>query len=102
MKLSIKDRLLIGQLLPKQGKRIEMIIAQSIIESINFTSKEITDFEIKDVDGGGVRWNTAKSIEADFPFTTEQLDLLKVGIKKLDDEAQFTIDLLPLYDKILT
>jgi hypothetical protein len=101
MKLSIKDRILLSQILPKKGKLIELRLSQLITDKVAFNSIEISEFELKDIEGGAVTWNPKKSIAVDFQFTLNEIELLKHQITELDKNGEITLDLLSLCDKIL-
>lgn len=102
MKLSIKERILLSQILPKKGRLIEMSLANSIAKKVMMQSSEIEDYEIKDTDNGGVTWNPKKAIDIDVEFTISEREILKGAVNKLDESGEISIDLLPLCDKILT
>lgn len=97
LNLSVLDRLMLQQLLPEHGGKIEMILAGSIATKVEFSADEIAKFGLKD-HNGSVSWNN--SIDTEYEFTPEQVELLKSASKRADEEKKITRDNLPLIDKI--
>lgn len=100
VKLTVIDRLVIPELLPRQGRIIEMQITQSIIDYVRFTPQEISDFEIKDSEKG-TQWNISKAKEIEVELTKEQSDLILRGIAKKDADEEATREMLGTIDKLL-
>lgn len=98
--LSVADRLLLPDLLPPQGRRIEMITVQSIMNLVNFTPEEVAMFELKDMPDGSVTGNPKKFTDKSLTLTAEQANILKSIPHKLDEGGKVTLELLPLIDKI--
>lgn len=99
VKLSVLDRLIIPQLLPKQGRIIEMTITQSIVEYVQFSPKEISEFGLKDT-GKGTEWNQNSAREIDVELTKEQAELLLKGITTKDDNGEVTLEMVPTVGKL--
>lgn len=98
MKLNIKERLMMLELLPEKGALLTMTNKRNIIKKIDFTSKEIETFEIKQ-DEKGIHWkNEAKPKEVE--FNSEEIKLLKEAVDKLDSEGAITDTLFDLCIKI--
>ena len=57
MKLSLKNRLILEAILPKEGKFETLIVVQDIRKKITITQEEIVGFEIKSTDNGAISWN---------------------------------------------
>ncbi len=100
MILSIKDRIAIQFIIPKQGRIIEMTTASTIMDLVKFTPQEITDFELKDTLNGGATWNSLKERNIKIELTPEQAELLRKAIAKFDETGEITIDMLPVIKKI--
>lgn len=100
MKLTVIDRLVIPSILPKQGKLIEMMIADTITQMIKFTAEEISLLEFKDTESGTM-WNAQKDIGVVFTFTAEQLKCLRDSVNRVDEAGQVNKDALKTCQKIL-
>ena len=93
MELTIKDRLVIPELLPRHGRLIEMQLVNSIMQLVLFAPAEIHEFEIKDSQTGTV-WNPKKERMIDKQFTPEQITIIKKGIDNLDKDSQITPEMV--------
>ena len=97
LKLSILDRLMLTQLLPQHGGKIEMMLVDSIATKTCFSADEISEFGMTD-DNGNVSWTNNR--DKDFEFTTEQVEVLKNAAKKADEDKNITRQNLSLIEKI--
>ena len=98
MKLSLKNRLILEAILPKEGKFETLIVVQDIRKKITITQEEIVGFEIKSTDNGAISWNEkgVKS-EVDTEYSeVETSETAKASTKKSDDE-KLNIDDIELY-----
>ena len=95
--LSVLDRLMLPQLLPQQGGKIEILLANSIAKKIEFSASEISEFGLKD-ESGSVSWTNGS--EATFEFTAEQVEILKSASKRADEEKKITRQNLLMIEKI--
>lgn len=89
MILTIKDRVIIPELLPEQGSMLEMIIVNSINKKVMFTPREITEFELTQ-EGESLKWNTEKNTDVEVFFEESEINLLKERYKKLDEEKRIS------------
>ncbi len=99
MKLTIKDRMLISQLYPKEGNLISQILVKDISKKVKITQEDIDKYEIKS-DKGSINWNLKKEKEIEVDFTDKEIELLKEQVEKLDKENKITQDNLELCLKI--
>lgn len=97
IKLNVIDRLLLPQILPQTGGKIEMLLTESIVKKIEFTPAEVSEFGLKD-ESGSVSWSNGKDV--DFEFTPEQIEVLKSASKKADADKKITRQNLALIEKI--
>lgn len=99
MKLTIKNRMLINELYPKESNLISQILVKDINEKINITQKDIKKYEIKS-NQNSLTWNTEKDKGLEVDFTDKEIELLKEQVEKLDKENKITQDNLDLCLKI--
>lgn len=88
MKLTIKDRILIPEILPEYGNMVDMILVRSIQEKVKITSKDIDDYEIVSKDNGNITWNGAKDTGTEIEFEKSEIGILKRSYQKLNDEEK--------------
>lgn len=98
MKLSLKNRLLLEVMLPKEGKFETLIVVSDIRKKIAITQKEIVEFEIKSLDSGGITWNHmwVKS-EIDIEFSEIEISEIAKTLKKKSDDEKLLVDDIELY-----
>ena len=97
-KLTLLDRLMIPNILKKEGNYSQMIINKDITKKCQLTQKELKDFEVVEF-GPQIRWNE-KGTKASFSidFTELELKEIREGLKKANDENKLTTDLVPIYE----
>ena len=93
MKLNIKDRLVILNLLPNRGSILELTEAINIANQIKLSDEEKEAINYT-VSGNNVYWDVNKSIEIDVDLNQDQINLLKNKIKELDSKKLITVDIL--------
>lgn len=98
MKLSLKNRLILEAILPKEGKFETLIVVQDIRKKITITQEEIVGFEIKSTDNGAISWNEkwVKS-EVDIEFSEIETSEISKALKKKSDDEKLNIDDIELY-----
>lgn len=99
MRLTIKDRLVLPDILPEQGGMLDMILVRSIIGKIVLTAKEITDFEVEQ-EGNSLKWNMEKDTGVEICFEPSELELLKARYHRLDEEKSVTSRIFDLCLKL--
>ena len=100
MILSIEDRVVImNDVLPEQGNILEMILVKSINKKVEFTPKEITDFNLKQ-NGRNLTWNGTVNTDVEVCFEESEINLLKEQYKKFDEEKRISVRMFDLYLKI--
>lgn len=99
MKLTIKDRIVLSGLYPKEGDMLTQILIREIGEKTRIGSEEAKEIELK-TSAVGVTWNVSKATEKEIEFTNSELRLLKERVSKLDKEKKITQEMLDLCVKI--
>jgi hypothetical protein len=88
MKLYIKDRIVLFQILPETNSFKDYSIKQSIIKTITFTEAEIAEYKIENNQAEHrVSWD--KQLDAEKPlvvdFTDEQKQYIKAACESLSE-----------------
>lgn len=99
MKLNIKERLSILQMLPETGNIMEMVDIMEIIKKIRLSDTEKVDIDYKEANGT-ISWNINKDSGLDVEFTHDEVSILKNSVKKLDQDKKVNISNLDMCLKI--
>lgn len=100
VKLTVADRYNVRIFLPEKGSMIEQIQAKSIIEKIEFTSREIEEFEIVEHPNGNIKWDEKKAKEKTVVFTTGEIEMLKTGVELRDSAKEIKLFMVDVAIKI--
>ena len=99
MNLTIKDRIIMVDLLPEQGGMIDMILVKSISDKVALTAKEITDFSVVQ-EGNSVRWDQSRDTGVEIGFEMSEIELLKRRVQELNASKSITMRTFDLCLKI--
>jgi hypothetical protein len=100
LKLTIKERVILSDILPAQGNKLQQIIVRGLIFKTEFKSEEIDKFGMN-FSTQGVAWNEkAKSAEFEFELNDAEISILKEAAVTIDKEARVTQHNLGLLEKI--
>jgi len=104
MKLSVKDRLVIGNLYPAQGNILQQTLVRDIAKKVEVTQDEMKQINLAPIEGSqGMKWDpeeASKLGEKEVVFTEAELNLLKEQVSRVDRENKITLGLLDLCLKI--
>jgi len=103
MKMGVKDRLMMAQILPREGNLIAQRIMRDIGQKTELSQEEMDGVRMKPLPSGGVTWDDKlekflghKTIK----FTDAEMGFLKDQVKKLDETKKVTRDTFLLCDRI--
>ena len=104
MKLSVKDRLVIGNLYPAQGNILQQTLVRDIVKKVEVTQDEMKQINLAPIEGSqGMKWDPDEANrlgEKEVLFTDAELNLLKEQVSRLDRENKVTLGMLDLCLKI--
>jgi len=103
MKLGVKERLMLAQILPREGNLIAQRIMRDIVTKTELSQAEMDKVGMEGVEGGGVKWDDKKEEAAgqkNVKFTDAEIGYLKDQIKKLDETNKVTRDTFILCERI--
>lgn len=87
MELSIKDRLYMPALLPKEGNFQEFNIKKSILRKIEISQEERKEIGLQENQATKrIEWDIEKEIPLVLEFTSEEMKYLKQSFEKISDE----------------
>lgn len=98
--LTLKERLLILSVLPKEGNVVNLRIKQNLIGKVGVSDEEHKEFEIRE-EGPSLRWGPQGNIPKKFELKEKEVDLIVNGLKGLDTQGRLTSDHLEIYEKFV-
>lgn len=88
MELSIKDRLYIPALLPKEGNFREFNLKKEILRKVEISESERTEVNLREnAETKRIEWDTEKDTPLIIDFSKDECDYLKKVCEKLSDET---------------
>lgn len=88
MELTIKDRLYIPALLPKEGTFRDFNTKKDLSQKIEVTPTERNEIGLhENKDTGRIEWDTAKEFSLQVDFTPSELAYLKSACEKISEQS---------------
>jgi hypothetical protein len=101
MNLSVSERMVILQILPKEGNYATLRILQNLKLALSFTEQELKEWEIvTDAEKNQTRWSINAGL-ADIPIGERAMDMIVEALIKLDREKKLTEQALSVYEKFI-
>ncbi len=100
LKLNIKERVILSDILPQAGHKLQQIIVRSLLAKAEFTPEEIDKYGLT-FSSHGVVWNEiAKTATFEIEFSETEISILRESAILLDKEKRVTQHNLSLIEKI--
>lgn len=99
-KLNVFERLILLNILPKEGDFTTLKIVRKLREDLSFSEEEHKKFNLKQ-DGPTVTWNTEADKPKEIPIGEKATDVIVDALKKLDKEKKLTDQHFTLYEKFI-
>lgn len=100
LKLNIKERVMLPEVLPQSGNKLQQIIVRGLILKTEFKPAEIDKYGLT-FSHQGVAWNDkAKSAQFEYELSEAEISILKEAAGTLDKEARVTQHNLSLIEKV--
>jgi hypothetical protein len=102
LKMSIVDRLLIGQIFPEKGNYMMNVLMEDIASKVRIGQAETKELGLHAVPGpdGSTRTEWKNGKDKTFEFTGAEMSFLKSRIDHLDRTEAITPNIMPLARKI--
>jgi len=100
MKLSIKDRLIILNVLPNQETYANMLVIRDLTADVGFSKLDHEYFEIVE-ENGDVSWDPEKEQDKEVPIGITAFELIKKAFKKIDADGGITNDFMDIYKRFV-
>ncbi len=88
LRLSCTERFVINQFLPNEGSLLEQMTARDILQKTKVFAAERQKVKYFQNPGGQVEIDSDTDFETEFEFDKAEIEMLKSGFKKLDDERR--------------
>jgi hypothetical protein len=96
--LEIGERIVLGELLPKEGNFLTLRIIKKIAEKLSLTAQEIAEWEVKS-SPGSIAWNPQKAKPVEIEFSDAEADFIRQELRKLDQGNRLKLDTLSAFEK---
>lgn len=100
MIFTIKERLILLQILPTQGSLSEMVDVMDLAKQLKLSDDEKKNVDYKESADGRITWKTDNEPNKEFNLTNDQITLLKKVITDLDKQHKININMVDLAIKI--
>ena len=97
MELSVLNRLLLLNVLPKEGNITTLRIVQKLREDLSFSEEEHKKLNFTQK-GDSLTWDSVANVVKDVSFGPKAHQLVVEALEALNKEKKLTADFLPLYD----
>lgn len=103
MNLGVLDRLLLLNILPKEGNLVTLRVTRDLSRDLGFTEEELKDLNFVTNPNGGISWDTgaAAKIVKEIEIGDTMLSIVVKELKKLDKEEKLSMEILDLYEKFI-
>lgn len=101
MFLSVMERLMILQILPKESDFITLKILRSLKDVVGFGEEEHREYKFTAGDGGVVRWDADAVQEKELLIGEKAHDIVAEALKRLNDQKKLTEAHMSLYEKFM-
>lgn len=98
MKLKIAERIILQQILPKEGDIVSIRIIRDLQNALSFSEAEIKQFKIRQEDGR-VHWND--DAEKEIKIGNQALVIIVDALKKINETKKLDINLISIYEKFV-
>jgi len=101
MKLGVYERLILLNILPKEGNFATLKINRKLRESMSFDEEELKLLDFQDKGEGRVEWKQDAVGEKDIPIGEKATDIIIDALKKLNDDKKLTDEHYSVYEKFV-
>ena len=100
--LNIKERIiLLLQIIPKEGSFTDICVIRDLQNKLSVSDKERTDFEIRELPNGFIKWNEKKETDKEFNFGENSIRIIYDSLKEMDKKQKLTVNHVCLYKKFI-
>ena len=100
MELGVFDRLILLNILPKEGDFTSLKIVRKLREDLSFTEAEHKALQF-DQNEGNIKWQSEADIPKDITIGEKATDIIVDVLKKLDKDKRLSEQHLSVYSKFV-
>ncbi len=100
MELTVMERLLLLQLLPKEGNFLTLRMVRKLREDLSFSEEEHAVLKFVE-ENGAIRWTTEPRVIKNVEIPEPLSPLIVEALQKLDADSKLTMETAALYERFL-
>jgi len=102
IKLAVFERLVLLNILPKEGNFLTLKIVRKLRENLSFNEEEIKALNIKvDPEKGNATWDASKDPNKEVEIGREANKVIVEALEKLDKDEKLTQEHFTLFEKFV-
>lgn len=101
MLLTVKERILLIQALPKEGDIFTQRIVRDLRSTIGLSDDDWKNYEIIKSDDGRIQWNPIKDVGVEYTFGDKAKELIVSALNDLSKAKKVNDDYMTLFDKFI-
>lgn len=104
MKLSVSERYILLDILPREGTYTTLKILRKLRESLAFSEEEVKKYSIvEEIQASGmiVKWNTTIPQESEINIGEKATEIIQTTLKNLDSNSKLTEREFSLFEKFI-
>ena len=105
MELTILERLLLLDTLPKEGSIVTLRIVRDLNYDLALTEEEMQKIGLREVGSDGEKarmlWDPTVVLNKDISIGEKAYDIIVEALKKRDREGRMTVQYIPLYERFV-
>lgn len=101
MILTVKERIILGLIVPKEGNIVTLKLVQDVRSELSFDEGEIALLKLDTTDEGRMVWDPLMEpkCQKEISIGPALFKLIRAELDKLDSESKLPIDAISLWDK---
>lgn len=100
MRLAVKERLMLLDVLPTEGDVTTLLVVREAQEALGFDAEEFSTLEFRN-EAGRMFWNEQKAEDKEIDLTDAARDIIVQQLRSMNDRRVLNLDLLPLYQRFV-
>lgn len=98
MTLTIKERLLLGAVLPREGSSVTLRVLRKLRESLSFSEEELAQFGFVS-EGDGVRWRDDIPQDTEVEIGPKAFAIIQNTLDEFEKKGKLHEDFLHLWER---